>query len=129
MEMTQAPKLWVPIVATVIFGGAAATTWTWVTTGGQGKTDQDKSAAYRPTLARTMTPAEADAPMLTPSLGTSSMTVDDKFVYIFNGNKLMKVDKTSLELVNSAEIHTKPSAGSDKTAKPASQAIRPVATE
>lgn len=127
--MTQAPKLWVPIVATVIFGGAAATTWTWVTTGGQGKTDQDKSAMYRPTVARTMTPAEADAPMLNPSQGSSSMTVDDKFVYIFNGNKLMKVDKASLELVNSAEIHTKPGTGSAGATKPAGQAIQPVATE
>jgi len=73
-----------------------------------------------------MTPAEADAPMLNPSQGSSSMTVDDKFVYIFNGSKLMKVDKGSLQLVNSAEIKTKQA---DKPAQPAATAIVPVVTD
>ena len=110
MEMTQAPKLWVPIVATVIFGGAATTTWMWVTSDQSGFGNNEGGTQRKAVVAKSITPNEADTPTLAPQggLAGTSMTVDDKFVYIYSGSKLMKVDKESLQIVNSANLITAP---------------------
>ncbi|MBS1708546.1 MAG: hypothetical protein JSS65_07465 [Armatimonadetes bacterium] len=105
--MTQAPKLWIPIVATIIFGGVAATTWSWVTAGDAeiGK-PIDLASQRKATEAKRITPSEVTDPLVDVGAapGGASMTCDDKYVYIYSGSKLMKVDKQTLQIVSSANL-------------------------
>lgn len=78
----------------------------WVTSTDQVKSDAGHQSLRQAIVARAVTPSEADRLASAPSLptGATSMTVDDKFVYVYSGNKLMKVDKNSLQIVNSADL-------------------------
>ncbi len=102
--MRQAPKLWVPILATVMFGGVGATTWSWVTASDSAaKNGAERLSDGQVKVARTMTPSgQTDFPLTQP--GGTSMTCDEKYVFIFSANRLMKVDKDTLQIVSSADI-------------------------